>query len=57
MIVEKKRQKPDRNLPVQALSAVRDWNFWLSACASLPFCALKPDPEADELAAALEPRA
>ncbi len=31
--------------------AVRDWNFWLSACASLPFCALKPDPEAaaDEL--------
>lgn len=27
---------------MQVLSAVRDWNFWLSACASLPFCALKP---------------
>ena len=40
---------------MQALLAVRDWNFWLSACASLPFWALKsdPDPEADELAAAL----
>jgi hypothetical protein len=39
---------------VQALLAVRDWNFWLSACASLPFCALNPDPEeADELVTAL----
>ena len=40
---------------MQELSGVKDWNFWLSACASLPFCALKsdPDPEADELAAAL----
>ncbi len=38
---------------MQGLSGVRDWNFWLSACASLPFCALKPDPEAeaDELVA------
>jgi hypothetical protein len=44
----------NHNLPVQGLLAVRDWNFWLSACASLPFCALKdPDPEADELLAAL----
>jgi hypothetical protein len=38
---------------VQALSAVNDWNFWLSACASLPFCALKSDPEDDELDTAL----
>ena len=38
---------------MQALSAVRDWNFWLSACASLPFCALKPDPEAVVLVTAL----
>jgi hypothetical protein len=54
MIAEKKAEI-NHNLPVQGLLAVRDWNFWLSACASLPFCALKP--EADELAAALEPRA
>lgn len=38
---------------MQGLSGVRDWNFSLSACASLPFCALKSDPEADELVAAL----
>jgi hypothetical protein len=56
-MIAKKKTETNHNLPVQALSAVRDWNFWLSACASLPFCALKPDPEADELAAALEPRA
>jgi len=40
---------------VQELSAVRDWNCWLSACASLPFCTLKPaadpDPAADDVAA------
>jgi len=40
---------------VQELSAVRDWNCWLSVCASLPFCTLKPDPdpdpEADDVAA------
>jgi hypothetical protein len=40
---------------VQALSAVRELNFRLSAWASFPFCALKPDPdpEADELVAAV----
>jgi hypothetical protein len=49
------RQKPNHALPLQGLSAVRDWNFWLSACASLPFCALKPGadpvpgPETDDL--------
>ena len=37
---------------MQGLLAVRDWNFWLRACASLPFCALKPAGD-DELAAAL----
>jgi hypothetical protein len=51
------KKKTNHNLPVQALSAVRDLNFRLRAWASFPFCALKPDPEADELAAALEPRA
>jgi hypothetical protein len=34
---------------VQGLSAVKDTNFWLSACASLPFWALKPDAAAAAL--------
>jgi len=51
-MIGERSQEPDHNLPVQGLLAVRDWNFWLSACASLPFCALKPDPVADELVAA-----
>ncbi len=39
-------RKGNHDLPVQGLAAVRDWNFWLRACASLPFCALKPEAAA-----------
>lgn len=41
-----RRNKPNHT-PVQGLSAVNDANFWLSACASLPFWTAKPfEPDA-----------
>jgi hypothetical protein len=45
-MIAKTRTETNHNLPVQGLAGVRDWNFLLSACASMPFCALKPEAAA-----------
>jgi len=41
-------QQAKSHLPVQGLSVVNDWNFWLSAWASLPFWTAKPFEPDDE---------